>query len=142
MSGVWHEGISYIFPNGDKYEGQCSESASGAIVRGGAGKHISSGGVVYVGEWREDKMNGKGTLQLPSGARYEGEFKDGELHGEGKYTFPGGSYYTGHFNQNKMEGQGSFTDSSGRVWTGEFHGNAALGLRIKHDVFTFRKEKK
>uniref|UniRef100_A0A8C6UKW9 MORN repeat containing 2 n=1 Tax=Neogobius melanostomus TaxID=47308 RepID=A0A8C6UKW9_9GOBI len=124
--------ISYIFPNADKYEGQCCKSTSGALVRGGTGKHTSASGVIYSGEWYDDKMNGTGTLQLPSGAHYEGDFKDGMFHGTGKYTFPNGSFYTGHFNQNRLEGQGSFTDSSGLVWIGEFHGKAALGLRLKN----------
>ncbi|CAL1568918.1 unnamed protein product [Knipowitschia caucasica] len=133
MSGIQEVSVSYIFPNGDKYEGQCCRSASGAMVRGGTGRHISAAGVIYSGEWCEDKMSGTGTLQLPTGAHYEGEFKDSMFHGTGKYTFPDGSHYSGHFNQNRFEGQGSFTDSTGLVWMGEFHGRAALGLRLKHN---------
>ncbi|KAK7896350.1 hypothetical protein WMY93_021675 [Mugilogobius chulae] len=159
--GVQHLTISYIFPNGDKYEGQGRKSASGAMVRRGTGKHISASGIIYNGEWNEDKvwgflclinliyefslwlvtlhsrpsqMNGTGTLLLPSGAHYEGQFKDGMFQGTGKYTFTDGSYYIGHFNQNRLEGEGSFTDSSGLVWMGQFHGKAALGLRLKHDI--------
>ncbi|XP_033845147.1 MORN repeat-containing protein 2 [Periophthalmus magnuspinnatus] len=134
MSGVQHVTVSYIFPNGDKYEGQCYKSASGAMVRGGTGKHVSASGVVYSGEWNEDRINGKGTLQFPSGAHYEGEFKDGMFHNTGIYRFTDGSYYTGHFKQNRLNGQGSFTDSSGLVWIGEFYVKAALGLRLKHDI--------
>lgn len=47
------------------------------------------------------QMNGRGTLQHPSGAKYEGEFKDNMYHGTGIYTFLDGSIYTGHFNENR-----------------------------------------
>uniref|UniRef100_A0A672ZLI4 MORN repeat containing 2 n=1 Tax=Sphaeramia orbicularis TaxID=375764 RepID=A0A672ZLI4_9TELE len=123
--------LSYIFPNGDKYEGEYCSSASGVMVRSGTGKHTSASGIIYTGEWQDDKMNGKGTLQHPSGAQYEGEFKDNMYHGTGKYTFPDGSIYTGHFHQNRLEGDGAFTDTLGLVWIGEFHGKEALGLKMQ-----------
>lgn len=37
-------------------EGECSSSASGVMVRSGAGTHTSAGGVIYTGEWHEDKV--------------------------------------------------------------------------------------
>lgn len=37
-------------------EGECSRSASGVMMRSGAGKHTSAGGVIYTGEWCEDKV--------------------------------------------------------------------------------------
>ncbi|KAK2883152.1 MORN repeat-containing protein 2 [Channa argus] len=126
--------VSYIFPNGDRYEGECSRLASGVIMRSGTGKHTSENGIVYTGEWHEDKMHGTGTLQLPSGALYEGEFKDNMYHGTGTYTFPDGSTYKGHFHKNRLEGEGAFTNMQGLVWTGEFHGKAALGLKMQHNI--------
>ncbi|XP_042259324.1 MORN repeat-containing protein 2 isoform X1 [Thunnus maccoyii] len=126
--------VNYIFPNGDRYEGECSRSASGVITRSGFGKHTSASGVIYTGEWHEDKMHGRGTLQHPSKAKYEGEFKDNMYHGTGTYTFPDGSMYTGHFNKNRLEGEGAFTNTEGLVWMGEFHGKAALGLKMQHNI--------
>ncbi|XP_053169708.1 MORN repeat-containing protein 2 [Scomber japonicus] len=126
--------VNYIFPNGDRYEGECSRSESGVITRSGSGKHTSVNGVIYTGEWHEDKMNGRGTLQHPSGAKYEGEFKDNMYHGTGIYTFLDGSIYTGHFNENRLEGEGAFTNTQGLVWMGEFHGKAALGLKMQHSI--------
>ncbi|XP_058480453.1 MORN repeat-containing protein 2 [Solea solea] len=124
--------VSYIFPNGDKYEGGCGRCASGAMVRKGVGKHTSANGIIYTGVWQEDKMCGRGTLQHLSGARYEGEFNDNMYHGTGTYTFPDGSSYKGHFCNNRLEGKGVYTDSQGRVWMGDFHGKAALGLKMQH----------
>ncbi|CAG5927677.1 unnamed protein product [Menidia menidia] len=126
--------VSFIFPNGDRYEGECSRSGSGVLVRSGRGKHTSAGGVVYIGEWHEDKMQGRGTLQHPSGALYEGDFQDNMYHGVGTYTFPDGSLYKGHFHQNRLKGEGTFIDVQGLVWTGEFHGKAALGLKMQHNM--------
>lgn len=37
-------------------EGECSGSASEGVKRSGAGKHASAGGVIYTGEWLEDKV--------------------------------------------------------------------------------------
>ncbi|XP_026217268.1 MORN repeat-containing protein 2 isoform X1 [Anabas testudineus] len=125
---------SYVFPNGDRYEGDYSRSATGVILRSGTGKHISANGILYTGEWHEDKMHGRGTLQHPSGALYEGEFKDNMYHGTGIYTFPDGSTYKGHFYENRLEGEGAFTDTKGLVWTGEFHGKAALGLKMQLNI--------
>ncbi|XP_056223734.1 MORN repeat-containing protein 2 [Seriola aureovittata] len=125
---------SYIFPTGERYEGECSRSASGALMRSGVGKHTSADGIIYTGEWLQDKMHGRGTLQHPSGALYEGEFKDNMYHGTGTYTFPDGSTYKGHFSKNRLEGEGAFTNTEGLVWTGEFHGKAALGLKMQHSI--------
>ncbi|KAA8580061.1 hypothetical protein FQN60_005596 [Etheostoma spectabile] len=126
--------VSHIFPNGDRYEGECNRAASGVMMRSGTGKHTSAGGTTYTGEWLEDKMHGQGTLQHPSGALYEGEFKDNMYHGMGTYTFPDGCTYKGHFHKNRLEGDGTFTDTQGLVWMGEFHGKAALGLRMQHNI--------
>ncbi|XP_047192297.1 MORN repeat-containing protein 2 isoform X2 [Scophthalmus maximus] len=123
---VW----SVWFPQG--YEGECGLSASGAMVRCGAGKHTSANGIIYMGEWHEDRMCGRGTLKLPSGAQYEGEFKDNMYHGTGTYTFPDGSAYNGQFRENRLEGEGAFTNTQGRVWMGDFNGEAALGLKMQH----------
>ncbi|KAM4569774.1 MORN repeat-containing protein 2 [Odontesthes bonariensis] len=126
--------VSFIFPNGDRYEGECSRSASGVLVRSGKGKHISASGITYIGEWCEDKMQGRGLMQHPSGALYEGEFKDNMYHGTGTYTFTDGSVYKGPFHENRLQGEGTFTDKQGVVWTGEFHGKAALGLKMQHTL--------
>ncbi|XP_059895019.1 MORN repeat-containing protein 2 isoform X1 [Gadus macrocephalus] len=135
-SGLSDEGprkVSYIFPNGDSYEGESIKSESGVVMRSGTGQQSSANGVVYTGEWQEDQMNGRGTVAYPSGAIYEGELKDNRYHGRGTYTFPDGSKYTGAFFDNRLEGEGTFTCPKGLVWTGDFHGKAALGLKLQHN---------
>lgn len=42
---------------------------------------------VYIGMWKNDKFNGKGTLSKPNGEWYVGMWKDGKKQGVGiEYT--------------------------------------------------------
>ncbi|KAG7492936.1 hypothetical protein MATL_G00019630 [Megalops atlanticus] len=123
--------VSYIFPNGDKYAGECSKSSEGFVKRNGTGIHTSAKGLIYTGVWKDDKMNGSGRLAHPSGAVYEGEFKDNMFHGKGTYTFQNGSKITGSFNKNKLDGEGEYTDTQGLVWVGSFHDKSVSDLKLK-----------
>jgi hypothetical protein len=38
----------------------------------------------YVGDWKEDKRNGRGVLTTKNGDTYEGEYKDDLKDGRGK----------------------------------------------------------
>jgi hypothetical protein len=38
-------------------------------------------GAKYLGEWYEDKQNGKGIETWPDGAKYEGEYQNGKKDG-------------------------------------------------------------
>jgi len=40
----------------------------------------------HVGEFKDGKPNGQGTLTLPNGEKYKGGFKDGLMNGQGTYT--------------------------------------------------------
>nr|XP_022328185.1 MORN repeat-containing protein 1-like isoform X1 [Crassostrea virginica] len=121
----------YIFPNGDKYDGEYQHGSDGSLERNGYGVHTTTEGAVYEGEWKGDKMNGRGKLAHPSGALYEGEFVNNQFHGQGKYTWKNNSFYEGQFKENKMEGTGQFTDTEGQMWTGTFRYKAAPGLRFE-----------
>jgi len=41
---------------------------------------------MYVGEFKDGKRNGQGTLTKPNGDMYVGEFRDGNINGQGTYT--------------------------------------------------------
>ncbi|KAE8601387.1 hypothetical protein XENTR_v10013656 [Xenopus tropicalis] len=126
--------ISYVFPNGDRYDGECRRTQSELLERNGTGVHKSLCGLTYSGLWNNDKMNGMGRLEHPSGAVYEGEFTDNMFHGKGTYIFPNGARYIGSFNQNRMEGEGEYVDAHGLQWRGMFHYKAAPGLRLKLEI--------
>ena len=67
------EQVNLTFPNGDK----------------------------YVGEFKDDKPNGKGTYTWSDGRKYEGEFKDGIKHGQGTWTSIKGYKFIGEWRENK-----------------------------------------
>ena len=52
-------------------------------------------GIQYVGEFRDGRTNGQGTLTWPNGDKYIGEFRDDKRHGQGTMTYPSGSNQTG-----------------------------------------------
>ncbi|XP_069811089.1 MORN repeat-containing protein 2 [Dendropsophus ebraccatus] len=123
--------ISFVFPNGDCYDGECRRSAAGALGRSGTGVNRSPNGVTYTGLWKNDRMHGHGKLVHPSGAMYEGEFNDNKFNGRGTYIFPNGARYIGNFTENKMIGEGEYVDATGLQWKGSFHYKAAPGLKLR-----------
>jgi len=43
-------------------------------------------GAQYDGEWKDNKLNGKGVMKYNDGAEYDGEFLNGKKHGRGAVT--------------------------------------------------------
>lgn len=132
-STIIHSKGTFMFPNGDKYSGDYVKLPEEALLtlRQGKGKHTTSDGMHYEGDWEEDKMHGKGKITYPSGAVYEGDFEKNCCHGYGKYFWPDGSWFEGTFRDNKMDGEGKFTDVNGQIWYGNFANKSALGLRFQ-----------
>ena len=60
---------------------------------------------VYVGEEKDDKRHGKGTLTFMDGSKYvgewKGEWKDREYHGQGTLTYPNGTKYVGEYKKGR-----------------------------------------
>ena len=57
--------------------------------------------MIYTGAFQNDKMNGEGKLEHPSGSVYEGDFVNNQFHGSGIYTWPNGATYMGPFVENR-----------------------------------------
>jgi hypothetical protein len=77
----------------------------------------------YVGEFRDDKRNGKGTFTYPNGEEagiYVGEFRDGKRNGKGTYTWRSGWKFVGEWKDGKPNGQGTVTWPDGTRYIGEF----------------------
>jgi len=60
----------------------------------------------YVGEWKDGKYSGQGTLTFPSGWKYVGEFRDDKFNGQGTMTNPDGEKYVGVFRNGVRNGLG------------------------------------
>ena len=77
-------------------------------------------GEKYVGEYKDNKKNGKGTYTWPDGRKYVGEWKDNKRNGQGTNTWPDGQKYVGEWKDDKRHGQGTATFSDGEKWRGYF----------------------
>ena len=73
---------------------------------------------VYVGEGKDGKRHGQGTVTYSNGKKYVGEFKNGKKHGQGTHTWSNGKKYVGEFKNGKRNGQGTMTYSDGRKYVG------------------------
>jgi len=108
------EAISTInYPNGDTYTGEL-------IVRGG-----------------KQMKNGQGTLVYDGGnAKYVGNFKDDKFDGQGTITYPNipGVEYTGNYINNQLDGQGTFKNSDGTSYVGNFKNYMPNGNGIRYSA--------
>ena len=77
-------------------------------------------GTKYVGEYKDGKRHGQGTLTTPDGRKYEGEWKNGKKLGQGTFTWSDGRKYVGVFKDGERNGQGTYTWSDGRKYVGEW----------------------
>jgi hypothetical protein len=101
---------SFIFPNGDRYDGEYIVMDEGQIMRHGHGKHTSADQqLIYEGTWHRDKMHGTGRLTYGNGSSYDGEFQSNYFEGLGTYTWPDGAQYTGEWQGSKPIGNAEYT---------------------------------
>ena len=76
-------------------------------------------GDLYQGEWKDGNFNGHGTKTGTSGpCKYEGNWKDGKRHGNGTMKYASGAQYEGDWRENEMHGQGTYKSADGRKFEG------------------------
>ncbi len=92
------------------------------------GSYTFEDGDKYLGEWKDDELNGKGTLTATNGDKYIGEWRDGSMHGEGAYTFANGDKYVGEYKNHKRNGQGTETFVEGIKFVGEYRDDKRHGM--------------
>ena len=95
-------------------------------------------GDIYVGEYVDGEMRGKGTYTFADGNKYVGEFVNGTFHGRGTYYFTNGDYiegtwengekkdYTYHFADGDVSSDSddsSYEYSSGDYDSGDYDGD-------------------
>jgi hypothetical protein len=83
---------------------------------------------LYVGEFKQNRVHGHGTLLMPNGDRYDGQFVQGRRHGTGVYSFASGGQYRGQFTDDHLTGFGHFTYTNGDRYSGQFLDGAHHGL--------------
>ena len=67
----------------------------------------------YIGDFKDDKMHGKGELTFPNGSVYKGDFENGTSHGWGVFSYHDGAVYKGEFNNGIRNGEGVFKLENG-----------------------------
>jgi hypothetical protein len=85
---------------------------------------------IYVGKWKNGKMNGHGTFTFKDGRKYIGEFKDGRS-SQGTLITPEGDKYVGQFKNGLVNGQGTLTTREGTTYIGEFKDSICCGQATK-----------
>ena len=81
------------------------------------GTFADADGNKYVGEWKNDKKNGRGTDFYSNGDKFVGEFKNDNKH-RGTYTFLNGGEYDGEFMDGQPNGRGISTQVDGKRFEG------------------------
>lgn len=84
----------------------------------------------YVGEYKEGKKTGQGTLSNSDGSQYIGNFKDEKFNGQGTYTYPNGNIHLGEFKDDEKNGKGTFTLANGDKIIAEWKNGKILGTAV------------
>ncbi|MGC3946487.1 MAG: hypothetical protein QM762_18515 [Chryseolinea sp.] len=130
QKGKFKQGL--LIGNGEiseYYKGKRIEYYNGEFVnyaRNGNGES-ASGVTRYLGEWRDNKREGKGKSYLDSMLVYDGEWVDDKYHGAGKRIYIDGSSYYGQFRENRRHGIGKQRWKDGAMYIGEFANDVYSG---------------
>ena len=109
----------FNWSGGDTYVGEFKDDKQHGQGTITFGLESEFSGEKYVGEWEYGKRDGIGQYTYPSGNKYIGEFKDHKRNGEGTYIFANGDKYVGHWRNSKRNGHGTFTFANGDKYVGE-----------------------
>jgi len=97
--------------------------------KNGKGMEITSSGIIYVGELKNEKKEGKGIRTEPSGEFYDGEWKNDFKNGRGIQSFKGGKY-DGEWKDGLRHGRGTFYWVSGSKYDGYWENDLKHGYGI------------
>jgi hypothetical protein len=110
-----------IYYSSQKYVGEFKDGR-----RHGQGTLYLPLGRILQGTWRDDEIV-EGTSTLADGTRYTGTWEFGYRHDKGELIYPDGRKYIGDFHAGHKHGQGKMVYPDGRVYTGEFKAGKRTG---------------
>ena len=88
---------TYLVANGSKYEGGFVKNQ-----RCGKGTFTTVDYRVSCGQWKDDKLHGKGYCEYSNGDRYYRYFKESQRNGEGEMLFASSALYAGQWREDGM----------------------------------------
>lgn len=95
---------TFTLRNGAQYTGETQVNEDKSLKIEGLGKMEWKDGVIYQGEWKENKQHGKGNTQWPVEAgkdEYDGPYDEGVRTGEnGVFKWANGDHYKGDWSNN------------------------------------------
>jgi len=108
--------------------GNCTKGT----CRNGQSTYQYTNGDLYVGEWHNYMLNGRGIFYFNSGmwkgSRYEGNWKNNSMSGQGTFYFANGDVYEGEWKNDKANGYGIFHYANGDRYEGDMKNNAINGV--------------
>ena len=102
----------------------------------GKGKFICTGQYTYEGQWKNDRLNGRGILKVwGTDEVFDGYFKD-DLKIKGTWTISKKEKFIGKFKNNLPHGKGKLFEEN-NIYTGDFYNGEKHG----HGVSVLREKK-
>jgi hypothetical protein len=106
-----------------------SNCIEGNCINGFGKKQYSN--AYYIGEFKNKKENGQGTLVFDNGDKYVGGWSNGKKNDQGTYLFANGDQYIGSWMEDKKHGVGTYRYSSGA----KYDGGWKYGMKYGEGVF-------
>lgn len=125
VNGLFSGQGSLINPKGDKYIGQFKDGKLNGQGTLTFVNHVKC--VKYEGEFKDNKAV-KGIMIYKDGSNYNGDFFEGKKHGYGIETFPSNvGFYKGNFKEDKKDGEGTLELLNGYRYTGSWRNGKKEG---------------
>jgi hypothetical protein len=122
----WGIGILSM-KNGDKYIGCFKNDLYNGFGKLKFSKNNTNDHNIFIGEFKNGKMQGKGKLEWKTGLVFDGEFKDDLRNGFGRQLWANGNNHEGNYIDGKRSGNGTFTWLDGDKYIGNFENDKANG---------------
>ncbi|KAJ8981006.1 hypothetical protein NQ317_014873 [Molorchus minor] len=121
---------SFMFPNGDTYEGEYCAHRSGVVWREGNGTYTTQDNQIYKGRWKDDLLVDTEDVDVnyPSGDQYFGRIVKNKYTGPGIYILKNKMSLLCNFLGNRPTGEICLVDITGREWHGIAEETEALLL--------------
>jgi hypothetical protein len=88
--------------------------------------------IIYEGEFKKGKRNGKGKLIFDDENIYEGSFNNDNFDGDGCFKWKDGREYKGQWKDNNMNGKGIFKWDTNNWYEGDYKNNRREGYGVYH----------